>query len=117
MTFRVGMKVVSIKTTPWQELEPGEAAPVFRGIYTIRTISFDGGEAFLRFEEIVNPAGDYPADPNDPLMEARFWSVYFRPLTSTTTEISFTTGADPDSEQYDNRRRIPARVREWGASA
>jgi hypothetical protein len=39
----------------------------------------------------------------------RAWQNWrFRPLIEGKTEISFTTGADPDSERWDNRVKVPS---------
>lgn len=38
----------------------------------------------------------------------RAWQNYrFRPLVENKTDTSFTAGADPDSERWDNRVKVP----------
>lgn len=116
MTFRVGQKVVCIGVAKpeirkaWVAI--GATYPELHEVYTIREIiPYKGSEVFL-LKEISN-AGLIGIEglSREPAYEKR----YFRPAVFPKVEVSFTTGADPDSEQHDNRRRIP--VSEWGCSA
>ena len=103
MTFRVGMKCVCIddtyRSTGWRLVL---SRPVVGPVYTIREIEVIDGAELLRFEEIRNPVRNYGLA----VCEIGFSSTRFRPLVDTKTEISFTQGADPESERYDNRRPV-----------
>lgn len=99
MTFRVGMPVVCIKRELWDEVD-WETAPVFGGVYTIRAIDDFSEGPCLRFEEIVNPPGNY----REGTFEATFAIEHFRPLIEQKSEVSFTHGADPLTHRFDNRR-------------
>lgn len=112
MTFRVGMKVTRLDARPFRPMDVDEVAPVFGEVYTIRGMEVSEGELGLCFEEIRNPKRYATGIP-----ECIFRASRFRPAVSPGISFDASIPADPDSEQYDNRRRIPARVREWGASA
>lgn len=101
--FRVGQKVVCVDDSG-DRYGRFEDLPVKDEVYTIRK-SF--GRAVL-LEEIVNPPHHY-AEAYD---ELRFKAWRFRPLTDTKSEVSFTIGADPESERWDNRKPVPVRKRE-----
>lgn len=118
MTFRVGMKVVAVGNDK-RDSGPRILPLLPRGgIYTVRDYDIRGVShaghdcATLRLEEVRGPEKFFSGFG---VWETGYRADCFRPLTDTKTETSFTTGADPDSEQYDNRRRIP--VSEWGCSA
>ena len=109
MTFRVGMKVVCIDDGPsWMGIIP----PLKRGcVYTVAGLDTRGlsyGELGLWLTEVRAIGDQFHFDS--------FRTSRFRPAVSPKSEISFTQGAPLDSEQWDNRR-LPARVKEWGASA
>ncbi len=109
MTFRVGMKVVCViddDASPRPQLVKGR-------VYTVSHVRVFGsdetwkpGVGILLAElPAVETEGDWP----------HYGAIRFRPAVEPKAEVSFTTGADPDSEQYDNRRRVA--VPEWGCSA
>lgn len=118
MTFRVGMKVVVVRNGK-RGSGSGILPPLPRGgIYTVRDYDIRGVShaghdcATLRLEEVTGPEKFYSGFG---IWECGYRADCFRPLTDSKSEISFTTGADPGSEKYDNRKRVnePA----WGASA
>lgn len=114
MTFRVGQRVVCIGTlgTPnidwdawcsyWKVVRP------VRGkVYTIRDIRAGSIRQHIRLVEIINPhAGFSDAPPQEPW----FWADAFRPIVENKSEVSFTTGADPSTDQFDNRRKVRKKV-------
>lgn len=106
MTFRVGMKVVCVDDSPTSLF--GERQLVFGEIYTIRwagvAVDFFGEFPGVRLVEV--PMHERSSPSQD---DVAFASRRFRPAVSPKQEVSFTTGADPGSEAWDNRRRIPAR--------
>lgn len=81
----------------------GEIQPVVGSIYTIREF---GWNSSLRLSEIVNQPRMYAEGWG----EAAFYAARFRPLTESKSSISFTTGADPSSDQFDNRRKVWVRA-------
>ena len=87
--FRVGMKVVCVDGTP----KPGWRRPwlVEGAVYTIRAFD-DNGE--LKLCEVIRS--------NDSI---GFYRWRFRPAVSPKQQVSFTTGAPRDSDQWDNRRK------------
>ncbi len=112
MTFRVGMKVVALGmlSSP-AERTYREIRPVRGEVYTVRTIETRPDGTFIRLVEIVNELQYY----NNGYGECCFNITRFRPAVSPGISFDTSIPADPDSEQYDNRRRIP--VSEWGCSA
>lgn len=81
--LHVGMKVVCIKEGAWTNAFPEEKLPVFRGVYTIRSIEMEGGEVSLRFEELDNSDLAREFD----IEECKFWSIRFRPVQVRKTSI------------------------------
>jgi hypothetical protein len=81
MTFRVGQKVVCIKTgrCPY-----GETPPTLNAIYTVRDITEHPKGTGIRLVEIVNPPNDYAAG----FFECTFAASCFRPLVERQTDIS-----------------------------
>lgn len=113
MTFRVGMKVVSIKRGAWRRSEGGTVdgpAPQFGCVYTIRGFDISSGRGLL-LEEIVGV--HHYANGAE-----RGWDASrFRPAVEPKQEVSFTTGAPIDSERWDGRRVVePMPVDGWGVS-
>ena len=118
MTFKIGMKVVCVDATGgWlsnsgrlvdtNELQKG-------AVYTVRWVGMHKRTACIRLYEVdrrKRPPGFNLSwsGHDEPWFAARF-----RPAVSPKQEVSFTTGADPDSERFDNRR---AREKAWGCSA
>jgi hypothetical protein len=91
MTYLVeGMEVVCTALLEW-----GGSQARVGGVYTIKKVVMKPYWATpgLLFAEIE------PCPPH-----AAFESLYFKPVSKTKSEISFTHGADPSSDQYDNRR-------------
>ncbi len=94
MAFRVGMKVVCVDDSPdWM------GRPIFvtvGSVYTVTDILERYGEVGILLLEI-EPGG------------APGWlASRFRQIVERKTDISFTTGADPDSERWDNRVGVDA---------
>lgn len=106
MTFRVGQKVVCINATPkygnWDDDVP---VPVQGNIYTVSQAPFPAppetdygdGITIISLAELPNPYGGYDV-------------IRFRPIVEPKAEISFTTGADPSSDQFDNRRKVRKKI-------
>ena len=94
MIFHVGQKVVCIDNN---DCFP---APIVGNIYTVATVKYindtnDPGWGITLIELPTFESDDY-------------WAEYdasrFRPVVETKSEVSFTLGADPDSEKWDNRK-------------
>ena len=97
--FRVEQKVVCVKRFAESWRQHREVFPVLQSIYTVRGFHEEGDAIYL--EEISNP----------PLYrggrrECAFDVSNFRPVVSPKQEVSFTTGAPLDSEEWDNRKRV-----------
>lgn len=62
------------------------------------------------------PVDELPDGDGVFLAEARhdtgvpFLLKRFRPMTDRKSEVSFTMGADPESEKWDNRKRVKVRL-------
>lgn len=100
MAFTVGMKVVCVDTNRssigWPRLIKKDA------IYTVAAVGLI-----------------HPRDPDGlpcirlvEISQLIYWAWRFRPVVSRKTEVSFTVGADPESEKWDNRKNAPWRVKE-----
>ncbi len=102
MSFRVGQKVVCVDAKHIVHLRP--VVPLVEGaIYTVRGIwpSDNAGPEHLYLHEIVN---DLAASGK----ERAYKSDRFRPIVSRKTDIFTSVPADPESERWDNRRKIGA---------
>lgn len=108
--FRVGMKVEQFK--PWPTFDtayPDVRFTKMGVVYSIREILTVRGVVALRFNELINPAHSYAGFSC--AVEQAFPASFFRPVTSSKQEVSFTTGAPVDSERWDNRvKRKPQKV-------
>lgn len=90
MTFRVGQKVCCVDSGGWPHLNNGE-------VYTVlATTDQEGNPGFLTVN--CQPGG------------GAYRRHRFRPIVERKTEVSFTTGADPSTDQFDNRRKVRVRV-------
>ena len=99
MTFHVGQKVTPIRGARQHAEAYGHPVPQYGTIYTISRIGLS-----LRGIEIIDLVElPYPAVEG---WARGYRASCFRPIVDTKSEISFTTGADPDSEQFDNRRKV-----------
>lgn len=114
MTFRVGMPVVCIDDQFDAYTKQAATALPKRGeVYEVRGfaegMSADGvWKTGLLLRELRNPNASTGS-------EHCFDQRRFRPAVQPGISFDTSIPADPDSEQYDNRRRIP--VPEWGCSA
>lgn len=111
MTFRVGMPVKCIDATgrfKWA------GDPLVEGqTYFVRSIGIGrltGNRCIwlVGMRNRVRRRGILDED-------AGYYASRFRPAVSPGISFDASIPADPDSEQYDNRRRVP--VSEWGCSA
>jgi hypothetical protein len=105
MTFRVGEEVVCVNdsfSAGWRIVKNRPRAGV---VYTIRAVTiFDfGGETVpgVLLVEVVNPVENWTGGD---VCECPFWIARFRPIGDRKSGISFTQGADPSSDRFDNRR-------------
>lgn len=116
MTFRRKQRVVCINAKGgWrnllgEEVDTGEL--VEGAIYTIRWVGRHNRRASVRLEEMIR---GFTVPPNvrktENMGEDVPWAASrFRPLVATETKTSFTTGADPSTDQFDNRRRVKVGV-------
>lgn len=99
MTFRVNQKVECVDALAshgyqWLGDVPSEGA-----IYTVAGFGEHQGILGLLLVEIKN----IPFD-------GCYRASRFHPIVEPKTEISFTTGADPSSGQFDNRRKVRKKV-------
>lgn len=111
MTLRVGQKVVCVDDEirfvdkhPYRRLLP---LPIKKGeVYTISGMALSPlGHVGVYLAEVRS---NYPPFENG--MERTFISDRFRPIVERKTEVSFTTGADPSTDQFDNRRKVRKKV-------
>lgn len=95
--FHVGQKVVCVAP---EGLVGSPSLPVRGGIYTVSGVGVHpvSGEIGLNFAELQM------------LSDQFVYAWRFRPLTDTRQSVSFTTGADPSTDKFDNRRRQKERV-------
>lgn len=106
MIFRVGQRVECIDTSGWDTLS--WYLPTKGCIYSIREIFLIDDFEFVRLMEIRNKSMfDFITEK---IFEPRFLAIRFRPIVESETEVSFTTGADPSSDQFDNRRKVRKKV-------
>lgn len=97
--FKVGQKVVYVHHKIVDH-KFGNTTPDPNVIYTVRAIGVIGGViSAILLQEIRNA----PRLWCDAVYELHMNSAFFRPLVENKSEISFTTGADPESEKWDNR--------------
>lgn len=110
MAFTIGMKVVCVDDGITNVI--GGKELTLNAIYTIRwigepdhpdTLFLFGNYLGLRLVEIDRG----PDECNPSIVDMPFDARRFRPLISCKTDMSFTTGADPDSEKWDNRKPMP----------
>lgn len=104
MTFRVGQKVVCIRHLVGPG-RPGASYPKVGPIYTVRSINDEPEGAIIRLEEIDNAH----LEPWN-VCEPGFTASAFRPIVEDKKHVSFTMGADPDSESWDNRKHTKEKV-------
>ena len=92
MSFQIGQLVVCIKQGKWNP--SARLMPKAGDVLTIRNIYIGiDCEAYLQFEEIVNPAL-----PNFEPPEPAFWSQRFRPVRKTDISI-FTQMLAPNEHE------------------
>jgi hypothetical protein len=107
MTFRVGQTVECVDDNDcWDDGEGRSILPQIRSgnRYIVRWIGINGDTENLsvRLHGISRQNSFYPDYP--------FRASRFRPIVENKTSISFTTGADPKSKRFDNRRKSRERV-------
>lgn len=108
MTFWVRQKVVCIDSGGNGWNASLWTLPVKDNIYTVREVFIIRGFEFIRLMEIVNPP---MADiVTGKTFEPRFLAFRFRPIVEPKAEVSFTQGADPSTDQFDNRRKVRKKV-------
>ena len=105
MTFKIGMKVVCVDVSGWENHDyQAWSYPRLGDIGTITSLYTYAGVLCITLAEFPNRNTPKPG----------FYAYRFRPAVSPKQEVSFTTGADPDSERDDCRS---AREKAWGCSA
>jgi len=105
MTFRVGQKVVCIRHRDGAGC-PGANYPKVGPTYTVRSINDGLKGAIICLEEIDNSH----LSPAFGSIEPGFIASAFRPIVEDKKRVSFTLGADPDSENWDNRKHAKEKV-------
>lgn len=100
MAFTVGMKVVCIAEANGLQCGPNSVEPTKGDIGTIVSI-------YQSSEGLAIELAEFPTPPCDGF-DKGWLAVDFRPIVERKTEISFTIGADPESEKWDNRKPVPA---------
>lgn len=102
MTFLVGQQVVCVDASPGKitghrDLVKGRIYKI-SGFYLHET---DGIALYLIGVPLHNRGFATPIG----------WAAErFRPVAEPKTEVSFTVGADPSSDQFDNRRKVKKKV-------
>lgn len=104
--FKIGQKVVyvhvKIDVSKWGQISPDPNV-----VYTVRAVGEIIGRPMILLDEIRNAPMQWAISGFHELgMDASF----FRPVVENKSEISFTTGADPESEKWDNRVRRKVRT-------
>lgn len=102
MTFRVGQKVVCIKGGL---ISINGFVPITGGVYTVRDYflgQYDKQPRIL-LEEYIHPE-KYLG------IEIGWDASRFRPIVKPKSEVRFTQGADPSTDQFDNRRKVRKKV-------
>lgn len=108
--FEVGQKVVCVNNDPnvcpWGQIMDLDGLTV-GAIYTIREIFIFNYNLCVRLQEIYR-------EHLGSEFEMPYLALRFRPLVDDKQQLVdyFTLGADPDSEQWDNRRKVPETVTE-----
>lgn len=90
LMFKVNQKVVCVDATNCNLLKQD-------AIYTVTAL-----KSRLGFTDMIEIDCQPSAGGCCGYLKTRF-----RPLVSRKTDVSFTTGADPESEKWDNRKPIP----------
>ena len=92
MAFHVGQKVVCVNSSLYEDvLTDGK-------VYEVTGVSELDGISFVL---ISNGGGS---------ADGGWYPHRFRPIVDPKAKISFTMGAPLDSEQWDNRRKLPVEV-------
>lgn len=102
--FHVDQKVVCIGG--WKRVLEGCVLPKIGTIYTVRWIgqrATDDAPCLMLVEHF---GGAQPVTG----IEYSFNVTHFRPLIESKSSVSFTEGAPPDSERFDNRRKQKVRA-------
>jgi hypothetical protein len=106
--FYVGQKVVCVRALPNAvEFPPWSALNVTEGaIYTVRGLMRcpASHEEGVYLQEKINRLNSFYQ------IEFAYPKENFRPLVEGKQEISFTTGADPSTDWFDNRRKQREKV-------
>lgn len=109
--FYVGQKVACVKDiSPWAKSHKGILAGT---VLTVRCAGDDGDPkgAWVRLFEVVNPTVLGTLWNGQAVMAEGVYSASsFRLLTDIKQSVSFTTGADPSTDKFDNRRKQKERV-------
>lgn len=107
MSFHVGQKVVCVdavndgRYTPWPIVGSIDGLTL-NAIYIVRAVGLFRNNPCLWLAEI-NREPDKHGEPGYSILR-------FRPVVEDKKKVSFTIGADPESERWDNRVRIPAKT-------
>lgn len=109
MTFRVWQKVVCVDDGPTDK--DGGRVLTLGTIYTIRWLGSwsergvscpDG----VRLVEVDRGPDEWCPE----VLDMPFRASRFRPIVENKTSVSFTTGADPESKNWDNRKKVREKV-------
>ena len=99
MALHVGQKVVCINANPCSCC--GDTGGlVLKAEYTVTRVFQFCGEDGVSLAETAPLKGKHSG----------FWASAFRPVIKPGREVSFTVGADPGSEKWDNRVKKRARA-------
>jgi hypothetical protein len=106
--FYVGQKVVCVIAPVPFDAFPNEVLPRKDSVYTVREVQaadpyYYPGQTAILLCEIRN----FRLGRGEP----NFSVCLFRPLTSQELQALFTTGADPSTNQFDNRRKQKQKAR------
>lgn len=104
MAFTVGMKVERFCGSETNARNYGAPFPRLHVPCTVSNVYMDAdSDLHIELIEYPSPARAHSGG----YYTAGFLAEFFRPLISCKTDISFTTGADPESEKWDNRKPLP----------
>lgn len=108
MTFWVGQKVVCVDNKPaacYRDFSAREK-PTVGAVYTVTRAFVRKGVSTVHLREIARDE----VSQRQHGFDVGYRTNRFRPIVEAKTEVSFTTGADPLTDQFDNRRKVRKKV-------
>lgn len=103
MTFKVNQRVICVDNAGHPKIgeRPLSHWLSVGAVYTIRRVS-NRSRALVWIAGINRSSSEW--------QDSGFFASRFRPINKRRTETSFTIGADPSTDQFDNRRKVRKKV-------